>query len=138
MIFKKIHQSFWASLKHPLLSLEDHWYLYQTLKCTRSFSTNFHNGWNLVTSIIRHFGIIFLMFTMITNIFSILWLSVELIFALIIFLSLLEICASSHMSHDMCEKWIFSRFYSENVKKILISYNFQNSIFMLILSVELN
>ena len=138
MIFKKFHQSFWASLKHPLLSLEDHWCLYQTLKCTRSFSTNFHNVWNLVTSIIRHFGIIFLMFTMITNIFSILWLSVELIFALITFLSLLEICAPTHIYHDMCEKWKFNRFYSENAKKIFISYNFQNSIVMLTLSVELN
>ena len=24
LIFKKIHQSFWAALKHPLLSLKDH------------------------------------------------------------------------------------------------------------------
>ena len=138
MIFKKFHQFFWASLKHPLLSLEDHWCLYQTLKCTRSFSTNFHNVWNPVTSIIKLYWIFFLVFTMITNIFFILWLSVELIFALITFLSLLVICAPTHISHYVCEKWKFSKFYRENVKKIIILYGSQNLIVMLTLSVELN
>ena len=138
MIFKQIHPCFWASLKHPLLSLEDHWFLYQTLKCTRSFSTNFHNVWNPVTSIIKLYWIFFLMFTMITNIFFILWLSVELMFAPITFLSLLEICVTTHISHDMCEKWKFSRFYRENVKKIFILHDSKNSIVMLTLSVEFN
>ena len=80
----------------------------------------------------------FLMFTMITNIFFILWLSVELIFALITFLSLLVICAPTHISHYVCEKWKFSKFYRENVKKIIILYGSQNLIVMLTLSVELN
>ena len=43
------------------------------------------------------------MVTMMTNIFLILWLSVELMVASISFSSLLVICAPTHISHDMCE-----------------------------------
>ena len=59
LIFKKFVQSFWEALKHPLLSLKNHWYLYQTLKCTRSFSTIFHKLWNPVTLIIQLYWILF-------------------------------------------------------------------------------
>ena len=138
MIFKKFLQSFWASMKHPLLSLDEHWCMYQTLKCTRSFSTNFHNVWNPVTSIIKLYWMFFSCLQWLQIYSCFLSLFVELIFAPITFLSLLEICAPTHISHDMCEKWKFSRFYRENVKKIFISFNFQNFIVMLTLSVELN
>ena len=137
LIFKQFHQSFWASSKHPLLSLEDHWCLYQTLKCTGSFSTNFHNVWNPTTSIVKLYWIFFLLITITTNIFFILWLSAELMFAPITFPSLMVICVPTHIYHDMCEKWKFSQFYRENVKKFFILHESQNSIVMLTLSVEL-
>ena len=116
------------------LSFDEHWCLYQTLKCTGSFSTNFHNVCNQVTSIIKLYWIFFLMFTMITIILFILSLSVELIFAPITFLSLLVICALTHISYDMCEKWKFSRFHKKKCKKIFILCGSQNSIVMVLWS----
>ena len=55
--FHKIFPIFLAYMKHPLMSLEDHWCLYQTLKCPRLFSTNFHNVSIPVTQIIKLYWI---------------------------------------------------------------------------------
>ena len=111
-------KSFWASLKHLLLSLlEDHWCLCQTLKCTRTFSTNFHNVWNPVTSMHKLYWIFFSCLEGL-QIYSF-FIVCKLIFAPLNFFSLLEICAPTHISHDICEKWKFSWFYREIVNFFL-------------------
>ena len=108
------------------------------------FSTNFHNVWNSVTSIIKLYWMFLscLQWLQIYNCF--LWLFVELIFAPITFLSLLEICALTHKSHDMCEKWKFSIFFSKNVKnnqyfiQFLKFNGFANIVYWAYLEININ
>ena len=47
---KKILESFWAFVKHPLLGLDEQWYQQKILKWMGRFSKKFHNLWNLIFS----------------------------------------------------------------------------------------